>query len=149
MAEITFSEDVVWYQVTRDQIMDNVTSEINILSLVAIDMYPLVDAIQKDTLPDGSFIENDVLYICDTDVEQEIEVDGEVYTFEEYAFDFEFSVTDIAGYIDDNPDYLVYRRVGDFSINWRNVSIEKVVKEALDYYDFSEIVDAARDLHII
>lgn len=139
------SESTVWYQLSKSDLLNNMTDKENVWVEEAITENDLEDVFDLDSL-DGSFVEDDRLYYLVTD-EAEIEINGE-NVIPENAYK-ELGKDAISSYIKTGASSSIIRRITGEDIAWGKLNLEDMCKDLLDVESLQTIFDDARDLNII
>lgn len=139
------SESTVWYQLSKSDLLNNMTDKENVWVEEAITENDLEDVFDLDSL-DGSFVEDDRLYYLVTD-EAEIEINGE-NVIPENAYK-ELGKDAISSYIKTSASSSIIRRITGEDIAWGKLNLEDMCKDLLDVESLQTIFDDARDLNIV
>lgn len=139
------NESTVWYQLSKSDLLNNMTDKENVWVEEAITENDLEDVFDLDSL-DGSFVEDDRLYYLVTD-EAEIEINGE-NVIPENAYK-ELGKDAISSYIKTSASSSIIRRITGEDIAWGKLNLEDMCKDLLDVESLQTIFDDARDLNIV
>ena len=139
------SGSTVWYQLSKSDLLNNMTDKENVWVEEAITENDLEDVFDLDSL-DGSFVEDDTLYYLVTD-EAEIEINGK-NVIPENAYK-ELGKDAISSYIKTGASANVIRRITGEDIAWGKLKLEDMCKDLLDVESLQTIFDDARDLDIV
>lgn len=139
------NESTVWYQLSKSDLLNNMTDKENVWVEEAITENDLEDVFDLDSL-DGSFVEDDRLYYLVTD-EAEIEINGE-NVIPENAYK-ELGKDAISSYIKTGASSIIIRRITGEDIAWGKLNLEDMCKDLLDVESLQTIFDDARDLNIV
>ena len=130
------SESTVWYQLSKSDLLNNMTDKENVWVEEAITENDLEDVFDLDSL-DGYLV---------TD-EAEIEINGE-NVIPENAYK-ELGKDAISSYIKTGASSSIIRRITGEDIAWGKLNLEDMCKDLLDVESLQTIFDDARDLNII